>query len=163
MIACCVVVIYPQHSYVTLWVAKLGACTEWVGSCYSVILFPLCISSFIMLCVLVRLENVWLAYSTEFTWLTFALQECHPEQLFSESKFLQGEGLRELLKALVFASRGPEAHLTLGTVFDEDSAVFFLELLVSVALENKWEGSSVRVPWHLMGGAVAHVRGVVLN
>ena len=47
------------------------------------------------------------------------------------------EGLRELLKALVFASRGPEAHITLGTVFDEDSAIFFLELLVSVALENK--------------------------
>ena len=43
----------------------------------------------------------------------------------------------ELMKALTFASRGPEHHQTLGTLFDEDSAVFFLELLVSVALENK--------------------------
>jgi len=65
------------------------------------------------------------------------VKECHPEQLFSESKFLRQDSLLELMKALTFASRGPEHHQTLGTLFDEDSAVFFLELLVSVALENK--------------------------
>ena len=64
-------------------------------------------------------------------------QDCHPEQLFSESKFLRQDSLLELTKALTFASRGPEHHQTLGTLFEEDSAVFFLELLVSVALENK--------------------------
>ena len=65
------------------------------------------------------------------------LQDCHPEQLFSESKFLCQDSLLELTKALTFGSRGPEHHQTLGTLCDEDSAVFFLELLVSVALENK--------------------------
>ena len=41
------------------------------------------------------------------------------------------------MKALTFASRGPDAHQSLGTQFDEDSAVFFMELLVTVAMENK--------------------------
>ena len=89
--------------------------------------------------VLFKSERKWIISYTllQTVHTNSPLQECHPEQLFSESKFLQVEGLREFLKALVFASRGPEAHLTLGTVFDEDSAIFFLELLVSVALENK--------------------------
>ena len=65
------------------------------------------------------------------------LQECHPEQLFSESKFLRPDSLLELVKSLIFASRGPDAHHSLGTVFDEDTAVFFLELLISVGMENK--------------------------
>ncbi len=41
------------------------------------------------------------------------------------------------MKALTFASRGPDAHVSLGTTFDEDTAVFFMELLISVAMENK--------------------------
>ena len=65
------------------------------------------------------------------------MQECHPEQLFTESKFLRSDALTELVKALVFASRGPDQHQSLGTHFDEDAAVFFLELLVTVAIENK--------------------------
>ena len=41
------------------------------------------------------------------------------------------------MKALTFASRSPDQHETLGTTFDEDSAVFFMEQLVTVAMENK--------------------------
>jgi hypothetical protein len=43
----------------------------------------------------------------------------------------------ELVKALVFASRGPDQHQSLGTLFDQDTAVFFMERLVTVAIENK--------------------------
>ena len=64
-------------------------------------------------------------------------QDCHPEQLFSESTFLRDSSLLELVKALTFASRGPAHHQTLGSVCEEDAAVFFLELLVSVAMANK--------------------------
>ena len=41
------------------------------------------------------------------------------------------------MKALTFASRSPDQHQTLGTTFDEDSAVFFMEQLVTMAMENK--------------------------
>ena len=41
------------------------------------------------------------------------------------------------MKALTFASRSPDQHETLGTTFDEDSTVFFMEQLVTVAMENK--------------------------
>ncbi len=34
------------------------------------------------------------------------------------------------------ASRGPEHHHSLGTVFDEEAAVFFVEQLVVVAVEK---------------------------
>ena len=64
-------------------------------------------------------------------------QECHPEYLFTESKFLRSDALLELVKALTFASRSPDQHESLGTTFDEDSAVFFMEQLVTVAMENK--------------------------
>ena len=64
-------------------------------------------------------------------------QDCHPEQLFTESKFLRCDALLELVKALVFASRGPDQHHSLGTHFDEDTSVFFMELLITVAIENK--------------------------
>ncbi|XP_064404547.1 Golgi-specific brefeldin A-resistance guanine nucleotide exchange factor 1-like isoform X2 [Halichondria panicea] len=79
------------------------------------------------------------------------IQDCHPEQLFTESKFLRSDSLLELVKALSFASRGPEHHHSLGTVFDEEAAVFFVEQLVIVAVENKdrvllfWEDLSTHL------------------
>ena len=65
------------------------------------------------------------------------IQDCHPEELFTESKFLRSDALLELIKALIFASRGPDHHESLGTVFDEDAAVFFMKILVTVAIENR--------------------------
>ncbi|OWF51783.1 Golgi-specific brefeldin A-resistance guanine nucleotide exchange factor 1 [Mizuhopecten yessoensis] len=47
------------------------------------------------------------------------------------------DSLQELIKATIFASQGPEAHHSMGTVFDEDASVFFLELLVKVVLQNR--------------------------
>ena len=55
----------------------------------------------------------------------------------TESKFLRPQSLLELIKTLTFCSRSPEDHVALGTAFQEETAVFFLELLVSVAMENK--------------------------
>ena len=65
------------------------------------------------------------------------LQECRPEQIFSESKFLRQDALLELVKSLTYASRGPQAHAELGTLFDEESSVFCLELLITVAIANR--------------------------
>ena len=77
-------------------------------------------------------------------------QECHPEYLFTESKFLCSDALLELIKALTFASRSPDQHETLGTTFDEDSALFFMEQLVTVAMENKLVKEQVHMYIHVL-------------
>ena len=41
-------------------------------------------------------------------------------------------------QALSFHSQGPEAHSQLGTSYDEESAIFHLELLVVVVVENRY-------------------------
>ena len=69
--------------------------------------------------------------------LVSAAHECHPQQLVSESKFLQPHALLELVKTLTFASRGADDHVALGTAFSEQTAVFFLELFIAVAMDNK--------------------------
>ena len=35
------------------------------------------------------------------------------------------------------ASHGPDGHVSLGSTFDEDAAVFFLELLLKVVIQNR--------------------------
>nr|XP_039272742.1 Golgi-specific brefeldin A-resistance guanine nucleotide exchange factor 1-like isoform X2 [Styela clava] len=65
------------------------------------------------------------------------VKELHLEQLVTESKFLRLDSLQELIKALVMASRGPDTHESMGTVYSEDSAIFFLELLLRVVLQNR--------------------------
>lgn len=66
------------------------------------------------------------------------IQECHVEQLIMESKFLRVDSLQELLKAMIYASRCLESHESLnGSPCDEDSSVFFLELLIKVVLQNR--------------------------
>ena len=64
-------------------------------------------------------------------------QDCHPEHLITESKFLREESLQELMKSLTFASQGPEATDSLGVPYEEEAAVFNLELLIRVVLENR--------------------------
>ncbi|KAI0212076.1 Golgi-specific brefeldin A-resistance guanine nucleotide exchange factor 1 [Lamellibrachia satsuma] len=64
--------------------------------------------------------------------------DCHIDQLITETKFLRADSLAELLKALLVASRCPEVQETMnGTLCDEDSVVFFLELLIRVVLQNR--------------------------
>ncbi|XP_072165610.1 Golgi-specific brefeldin A-resistance guanine nucleotide exchange factor 1-like [Diadema setosum] len=65
------------------------------------------------------------------------VEDCHPEHLITESKFLRLESLQELVKALVFASQGPEAVDSLGLTYDEEASIFNLELLLRVILENR--------------------------
>ncbi|XP_078316966.1 Golgi-specific brefeldin A-resistance guanine nucleotide exchange factor 1-like isoform X2 [Crassostrea virginica] len=64
------------------------------------------------------------------------IKDCHLEQLILDSKFLREDSLQELIKAQIFASQGPEVHNS-ELQFDEDAAVFFLELLIKVILQNR--------------------------
>ncbi|XP_056018280.1 Golgi-specific brefeldin A-resistance guanine nucleotide exchange factor 1-like isoform X3 [Ostrea edulis] len=64
------------------------------------------------------------------------IRDCHLEQLILDSKFLREDSLQELVKAQIFASQGPEVHNS-ELQFDEDAAVFFLELLIKVILQNR--------------------------
>lgn len=37
----------------------------------------------------------------------------------------------------MMASRGPDAHEAMGTIYSEDAAIFFLELMLRVVLQNR--------------------------
>ncbi|GAB1600980.1 Golgi-specific brefeldin A-resistance guanine nucleotide exchange factor 1-like [Argonauta hians] len=65
------------------------------------------------------------------------IQECHLEQLIMDSKFLREEALQELVKTLLIGSQVPHSDEALCIQGDEDSAVFFLELLIKVVLQNR--------------------------
>lgn len=41
-------------------------------------------------------------------------------------------------KVLIFASHGPDGHVSLNTSYDEDAAVFFLELLLKIVIQNRF-------------------------
>ncbi|XP_060605825.1 Golgi-specific brefeldin A-resistance guanine nucleotide exchange factor 1-like isoform X2 [Ruditapes philippinarum] len=68
---------------------------------------------------------------------TKCIRDCQLEQLIVDSKFLREESLHELIKALIFASQGPEAHESMGTIYDEDAAVFFFEQFITCILQNR--------------------------
>ncbi|KAG8226682.1 hypothetical protein J437_LFUL005496, partial [Ladona fulva] len=82
--------------------------------------------------------------------------DCHIEQLITESKFLRLDSLLELVKALIFASHGPDGQ---GTTYDEDTTVFFLELLLKVVIQNRdrvgciWQGVRDHIYSLVMGAA----------
>lgn len=60
------------------------------------------------------------------------IKECRMELIITESKFLRMDSLQELVKALISACDSP------GTgQYDEDAAVFFLEILVKVVIQNR--------------------------
>nr|CAB3248501.1 golgi-specific brefeldin A-resistance guanine nucleotide exchange factor 1 [Phallusia mammillata] len=65
------------------------------------------------------------------------VKELQLETLVTESKFLRLDSLQELIKALMQSSRGPHIHESLGTIYNEDSSIFFLELLLRVVLQNR--------------------------
>lgn len=64
------------------------------------------------------------------------MQDLHPEHLISESKFLRYESLNELIKVLTYTSN-PDNYESQGIQCDEESAVFCLELLIRVVLQNR--------------------------
>ncbi|GLU01877.1 hypothetical protein SLE2022_191580 [Rubroshorea leprosula] len=72
------------------------------------------------------------------------IQSCHIDSIFTESKFLQAESLLQLVRALMLAT----GRLQKGNGFmeDEGTAVFCLELLIAITLNNRdrilliWQG-----------------------
>uniref|UniRef100_H2ZA16 SEC7 domain-containing protein n=1 Tax=Ciona savignyi TaxID=51511 RepID=H2ZA16_CIOSA len=65
------------------------------------------------------------------------VKELQLETLVTESKFLRLDSLQELMKALMQASHPPHVHDAMGGNYMEDSAIFFLELLLRVVLQNR--------------------------
>lgn len=72
------------------------------------------------------------------------IQKCHIDSIFTESKFLQAESLLQLAKALMLAAGRPQKGNS--SPEDEDTAVFCLELLIAITLNNRdrivllWQG-----------------------
>ncbi|KAK3910453.1 Golgi-specific brefeldin A-resistance guanine nucleotide exchange factor 1 [Frankliniella fusca] len=71
------------------------------------------------------------------------IRECHLEHLITESKFLRIDSLQEMVKAIILASHGPDGHPSLGTSQNESTAIFFLELLIKVIIQNRDRVASV--------------------
>lgn len=61
------------------------------------------------------------------------IEECHIEQILQETKFLLIESLNELLKALIYSFQSPPDNQKL----DNETAVFALELLVKIVIQNR--------------------------
>lgn len=75
---------------------------------------------------------------------TQTIQKCHIDSIFTDSKFLQANSLLQLARALIWAAGRPQKGT--GTPEDEDTAVFCLELLIAITLNNRdrigllWQG-----------------------
>ncbi|CAI9096540.1 OLC1v1032716C1 [Oldenlandia corymbosa var. corymbosa] len=72
------------------------------------------------------------------------IQKCHIDSIFTESKFLLAESLLQLARALIWAAGRPQKGNS--SPEDEDTAVFCLELLIAITLNNRdrigllWQG-----------------------
>ncbi|XP_059472257.1 Golgi-specific brefeldin A-resistance guanine nucleotide exchange factor 1 isoform X2 [Neocloeon triangulifer] len=71
------------------------------------------------------------------------VRDCHLEHLVTESKFLRLDSLQEMVKAFIIACHGPDGHVTLESSFDEDAAVFFLEMLIKIVIQNRDRVSTI--------------------
>ncbi|KAJ6826704.1 ARF guanine-nucleotide exchange factor GNOM-like [Iris pallida] len=63
------------------------------------------------------------------------IQKCHVDSIFTESKFLQADSLLHLARALIWAAGRPQKGTS--SPDDEDTAVFCLELLIAITLNNR--------------------------
>ncbi|KAL6974672.1 hypothetical protein U1Q18_028853 [Sarracenia purpurea var. burkii] len=74
------------------------------------------------------------------------IQKCHIDSIFTESKFLQADSLLQLARALIWAAGRPHKGNNSSSPEDEDTAVFCLELLIAITLNNRdrivllWQG-----------------------
>ncbi|KAJ4789986.1 SEC7-like guanine nucleotide exchange family protein [Rhynchospora pubera] len=72
------------------------------------------------------------------------IQKCRIESIFTESKFLNADSLLQLARALIWAAGRPQKMVNSSD--DEDTAVFCLELLIAITLNNRdrivllWQG-----------------------
>nr|GMC59447.1 ARF guanine-nucleotide exchange factor GNOM-like [Ipomoea batatas] len=63
------------------------------------------------------------------------IQSCHIDNIFADSKFLQADSLLQLVQALVSAAGKPRKGKQ--RLEEEGTAVFCLELLIAIALNNR--------------------------
>ncbi|KAM7493379.1 hypothetical protein LguiB_027988 [Lonicera macranthoides] len=82
-----------------------------------------------------------------------AVQNCHIDNIFTESKFLQAESLSQLSRALILAAG--RSYKGNNSVENEDIAVFCLELLIAVTLNNR---DRIMLLWQ---GVYEHIANVV--
>ncbi|CAJ1057648.1 Golgi-specific brefeldin A-resistance guanine nucleotide exchange factor 1 isoform X6 [Xyrichtys novacula] len=75
------------------------------------------------------------------------IEQCDPEKLITESKFLQLESLQELMKALISVTPDEETY-------DEEDAAFCLEMLLRIVLENRDRVSCV---WQTVRDRLCHL------
>ncbi|XP_058787505.1 ARF guanine-nucleotide exchange factor GNOM-like [Vicia villosa] len=81
------------------------------------------------------------------------IQKCHIDSIFTESKFLQAKSLEQLAKALIWAAGRPQKVNS--TPEDEDTAVFCLELLIAITLNNR---DRIGILWP---GVYDHISNIV--
>ncbi|OAY59445.1 ARF guanine-nucleotide exchange factor GNOM [Manihot esculenta] len=81
------------------------------------------------------------------------IQKCHVDSIFTESKFLQAESLLQLARALIWAAGHPQKGNN--TPEDEDTAVFCLELLIAITLNNR---DRIALLWQ---GVYEHIANIV--
>ncbi|GAB2234244.1 hypothetical protein Droror1_Dr00003488 [Drosera rotundifolia] len=81
------------------------------------------------------------------------IQTCHIDSIFTESKFLQSESLLQLARALIWAAGRPQKST--GSPEDEDTAVFCLELLIAITLNNR---DRIKLLWQ---GVYEHIASIV--
>jgi golgi-specific brefeldin A-resistance guanine nucleotide exchange factor 1 len=81
------------------------------------------------------------------------IQKCHIDSIFTESKFLQPDSLLQLARALIWAAGRPQKVGS--SPDDEDTAVFCLELLIAITLNNR---DRIVLLWH---GVYEHIANIV--
>lgn len=83
------------------------------------------------------------------------IQKCHVDSIFTESKFLQAESLLHLARALIWAAGRPQKITNSSD--DEDTAVFCLELLIAITLNNR---DRIDLLWQ---GVYEHIASIIQN
>ncbi|KAJ3644551.1 hypothetical protein Zmor_022276 [Zophobas morio] len=85
------------------------------------------------------------------------IKDCNLELIITDSKFLHEEALKELVRGLVDLCRGPDVQKSLGYNYNENVAVFFLELLIKIVIQNR---DRVMTIWHTVRD---HIYTLVMN
>ncbi|KAJ8546039.1 hypothetical protein K7X08_018622 [Anisodus acutangulus] len=80
------------------------------------------------------------------------IQNCHIDSIFAESKFLQAESLSQLVRAIVMAAGRP--HKGNISLEDEETAVFCLELLIAITINNR---DRIMLLWQVVYEHIASV------
>lgn len=82
------------------------------------------------------------------------IRNCHIGNIFTESKFLQADSLLQLVRALILAA-GRDYKGINSSPDDEDTAVFCLELLIKITVNNR---DRIMLLWQ---GVYEHISSIV--